>query len=97
MRCLQVFGVDGAEVFTGGRLDIALVYQVCDTAKRGLNDVLIESGARLSGAFIEQDLVNDLILFQAPKLMGASAKSLVELPHINELADAKMLKIILIK
>ena len=34
VRCPQVLGVDGAEVFTGGGLDIALVYQVCDAAQQ---------------------------------------------------------------
>jgi diaminohydroxyphosphoribosylaminopyrimidine deaminase/5-amino-6-(5-phosphoribosylamino)uracil reductase len=84
--CKTVVDIHGIE-----KIDLkGVLHQL---AKRGLNDVLIESGARLAGAFIEQDLVNELILFQAPKLMGASAKSLVELPHINALADAKMLKI----
>jgi diaminohydroxyphosphoribosylaminopyrimidine deaminase/5-amino-6-(5-phosphoribosylamino)uracil reductase len=62
-------------------------------AKRGLNDILIESGGQLAGAFIEQDLVNELILFQAPKLMGGEGKSLVQFPHINELNAAKKLMI----
>ncbi|RGP39401.1 Diaminohydroxyphosphoribosylaminopyrimidine deaminase [Altererythrobacter insulae] len=46
----------------------------------GINDIVIESGAQLSGAFIEQDLVNELILYQAPKLMGSDGKSLVAMP-----------------
>ncbi|TYK67478.1 bifunctional diaminohydroxyphosphoribosylaminopyrimidine deaminase/5-amino-6-(5-phosphoribosylamino)uracil reductase RibD [Colwellia echini] len=59
----------------------------------GLNDVLIESGANLSGAFIEQDLVNELILYQAPKLMGGDGKNLVEMPVIKKLNQAKELTI----
>lgn len=31
MRSSQVFGIDGAEVFTRGGLNITLIYQVCDT------------------------------------------------------------------
>lgn len=62
-------------------------------AERGLNDVLVESGATLSGAFFEQDLVNELILYQAPKLMGADGKSLVSMPAITELNQAKALTI----
>ena len=62
-------------------------------AKRSLNDVLIESGGQLAGAFIEQNLVNELILFQAPKLMGGEGKSLVQLPSINKLSSAKKLSI----
>jgi len=62
-------------------------------AKLNLNDVLIESGSRLAGAFIEQDLVDELILYQAPKLMGAESKSLVDMASIENLSQAKELAI----
>jgi diaminohydroxyphosphoribosylaminopyrimidine deaminase/5-amino-6-(5-phosphoribosylamino)uracil reductase len=62
-------------------------------AQLNLNDVLIESGARLAGAFIEQDLVDELILYQAPKLMGADSKSLVNMESIENLSQAKELNI----
>ena len=60
-------------------------------AQRGFNDVLIESGARLAGAFVEQNLVDELILYQAPKLMGGDGKNLVEMPNVSTLAQAKSL------
>jgi diaminohydroxyphosphoribosylaminopyrimidine deaminase/5-amino-6-(5-phosphoribosylamino)uracil reductase len=62
-------------------------------AQRGLNDILIESGAKLAGAFIEQNLADELILYQAPKLMGGEAKSLVDMPNVSSLAQAKALSI----
>jgi len=62
-------------------------------AQRGINDVLIESGASLAGAFIEQNLVDELILYQAPKLMGAEGKSLVVMPELSLLSAAKQLSI----
>ena len=62
-------------------------------AKLNLNDVLIESGSRLAGAFIEQNLVDELILYQAPKLMGAESQSLVNMTTIEKLSQAKELNI----
>jgi len=62
-------------------------------AKRGLNDVLVESGATLAGAFIEQNLVDELILYQAPKLMGGDGKSLMTMANITQLSQAKSLSI----
>jgi diaminohydroxyphosphoribosylaminopyrimidine deaminase/5-amino-6-(5-phosphoribosylamino)uracil reductase len=62
-------------------------------AKLNLNDVLIESGSRLAGAFIEQNLVDELILYQAPKLMGADSQSLVNMTTIENLSQAKELNI----
>lgn len=76
-----------------GNLKIDLSALLALLAKRGLNDILIESGAQLSGAFIEQDLVNELILYQAPKLMGGEGKSLVAMPAITKLNQAKALTI----
>ena len=63
-------------------------------AQRGLNDVLVESGAHLAGAFIEQNLADELILYQAPKLMGGDGKNLIEMPNVSTLAQAKPLSII---
>ena len=76
-----------------GKLKIDLLALLILLSKRGLNDILIESGAQLSGAFIEQDLVNELILYQAPKLMGGDGKSLVAMPAITKLSQAKALSI----
>lgn len=59
----------------------------------GLNDLLLESGAKLAGAFIAQDLVNELILYQAPKLLGDDGLGLVNMPAIVQLSDAKKLDI----
>lgn len=56
---------------------------------QGYRDILVEAGARLSGAFIEQDLVDELIHYQAPKLMGGDGMSMVNFPNIVQLADAK--------
>ncbi len=62
-------------------------------AKQGLNDVLVESGAQLAGAFIEQNLVDELVLYQAAKLMGDDGKGLVNMPSVMKLSDAKALDI----
>jgi diaminohydroxyphosphoribosylaminopyrimidine deaminase/5-amino-6-(5-phosphoribosylamino)uracil reductase len=62
-------------------------------AKRGINEVLIESGARLAGAFIEQELIDELVLYQAPKFMGGDGKSLIEMPSITKLEQTKPLVI----
>jgi diaminohydroxyphosphoribosylaminopyrimidine deaminase/5-amino-6-(5-phosphoribosylamino)uracil reductase len=75
--------------FKANSLHIELTALLKLLAQRGLNDVLIESGLRLAGAFFEQNLVDELILYQAAKLMGASGKSLVAMPSITQLTQAK--------
>ncbi len=74
-----------------GKVD--LIQVLAELARRGLNDVLIEAGAHLAGAFIEQNLVDELILYQAPKLLGADGKSMAVMPEISSLSQAKNLQI----
>lgn len=74
-----------------GKVD--LVEVLAELARRGLNDVLIEAGAHLAGAFIEQNLVDELIHYQAPKLLGADGKSMAVMPDISSLSQAKNLQI----
>jgi len=57
--------------------------------ERGLNDVLIESGAKLTGAFVEQNLVDELIMFQAPTLIGADGKGMLNMPSVQRLSQSK--------
>ncbi|MGB0937384.1 MAG: bifunctional diaminohydroxyphosphoribosylaminopyrimidine deaminase/5-amino-6-(5-phosphoribosylamino)uracil reductase RibD [Colwellia sp.] len=71
------------------KLDLKAILKYLSQA--GMNDILIESGSNLAGAFIEQNLVDELILYQAPKLLGAEGKSLVDLPSITQLKDGKAL------
>lgn len=60
-------------------------------ADKGFNEVLIESGMSLAGAFIEQNLVDELVLYQAPKLMGHEGKGLVLMSSIEKLSQTKEL------
>ena len=49
-------------------------------ADQGINEILVESGAQLAGAFVEQNLVDELILFTAPTLLGSDARPMFTLP-----------------
>lgn len=48
--------------------------------ERHCNDVLVEAGATLSGALVAAGLVDRLIVYMAPKLMGSNARPLLTLP-----------------
>ncbi|SES95730.1 bifunctional diaminohydroxyphosphoribosylaminopyrimidine deaminase/5-amino-6-(5-phosphoribosylamino)uracil reductase RibD [Thalassotalea agarivorans] len=74
---------------SGHKIDLAFVLDTL--AARGLNDILIEAGATLCGAFIERHLVDELVLYQAPMLLGNEAKSLVNMPSVTTLAQASKL------
>jgi len=56
-------------------------------ALRQYNEVLLEAGAGLLGSFIRQGLVDELAVFVAPKLLGATARPLAAL-DIESISDA---------
>lgn len=72
---------------------LSLPHVIEALASKGLNDILVESGKRLAGAFIELGLVDQLVLFQAPILMGDDSRGLVDLPNVEKLSQAKQISI----
>ncbi|MFD1805874.1 bifunctional diaminohydroxyphosphoribosylaminopyrimidine deaminase/5-amino-6-(5-phosphoribosylamino)uracil reductase RibD [Pasteurella oralis] len=64
-----------------------------ELGQRQINTVWIEAGATLAGALIEQNLVDELIIYTAPKLLGDEARGLCKLPHLTQLADATLWKL----
>lgn len=62
-------------------------------AARDVNEVLVEAGPRLAGAFAEQGLVDEYQIFIAAKFLGSTARPLLELP-LTRMSEASELKII---
>ena len=60
------------------KVDLAAVLKVL--SQRQCNQVLVEAGAGLSGAFLTEGLTDHLVVYMAPKLLGSKAKALFNLP-----------------
>jgi len=60
---------------------------LAELARRHVNDLLVESGPRLAGAFIAAGLVDELIVYLAPHLLGDSALPLARLPLLSDLGS----------
>uniref|UniRef100_UPI00387E2FEA bifunctional diaminohydroxyphosphoribosylaminopyrimidine deaminase/5-amino-6-(5-phosphoribosylamino)uracil reductase RibD n=1 Tax=Neisseria elongata TaxID=495 RepID=UPI00387E2FEA len=50
-------------------------------AERGIGELLVEAGATLCGAFLQADLADEIVLYQAGKILGGNARSLFDLPE----------------
>lgn len=56
--------------------------------KLGINEVLVEAGPTLAGAFVAADLADELWLYQAPVFLGSEGRPTVSLP-LTRMADRK--------
>lgn len=68
-----------------GRVDLAAL--LAELARREINEALIESGPTLAGAALAAGLVDELVVYLAPHLMGDCARGLVRLPGVEQMAD----------
>lgn len=58
------------------------------------NEVLVESGAELAASFIASGLLDELVVYVAPKLLGSDGKALLNLQGPQALADAREFEIL---
>ena len=86
----------GAEVREfGAHGDMVNVFEVLAIlAERGINDVLVEAGPSLSGYLVEKELVDELVIYQAPHIMGSNTRGMFATPVWTALADRKALDIV---
>jgi diaminohydroxyphosphoribosylaminopyrimidine deaminase/5-amino-6-(5-phosphoribosylamino)uracil reductase len=90
-RQLEARGVRIETVSAAPRLDLAAVAQRLGTLE--INTVWLEAGPRLAGAMLAAGLVDELVLYLAPCLLGSDARGLFELPALSRLEDRHALKI----
>lgn len=83
----EVGGI-GAELVTvplddEGHLDLACALR--ELGHREVNQVLVECGPVLAGALLKAGLVDDLICYLAPSILGDSARGLAHVPGLDRL------------
>jgi len=66
-------------------LDLTAVMQLL--AARGINEVQVEAGATLAGALLRAELVDEVLLYVAPVLLGAEARPLFDGLSIDEMSQ----------
>jgi diaminohydroxyphosphoribosylaminopyrimidine deaminase/5-amino-6-(5-phosphoribosylamino)uracil reductase len=90
----QAIKLCGAEVVTlagaDGKVDLSGVLR--DLGQRGINELLVEAGRTLNGALLKADLVDELVLYLAPRLLGDAARGLAELGEFTQLQQGVALQ-----
>lgn len=75
-----------------GRLDLAQV--LAELGTRAINELQVEAGPTLSGALFAAGLVDELLLYVAPVLLGDTARPLLTLPPLAEMASRWSLRVV---
>jgi diaminohydroxyphosphoribosylaminopyrimidine deaminase/5-amino-6-(5-phosphoribosylamino)uracil reductase len=76
----------------GGRFDLVAVLRLL--GERGINEVQVETGATLAGAFLADGLVDELLLYVAPVVLGERARPLFEGLHIDDMTERLKMRIV---
>ena len=73
----------------GGRINLAAMLELL--GKREVNSVWVEAGSTLAGELLRLDLVNELIVYMAPHLLGETAQPLVRLGELENMEQRREL------
>lgn len=88
--------VSGPEVWRDDAPQVDLARMLEHLGERQCNEVLVEAGPTLAGAFLEADLWDELIVYVAPRLLGSDARPLARL-GLSRMAEAVTGKILDVK
>ncbi len=78
---LEAAGAEIVKLATGDRRpELSAVLE--HLAQMEINDVLVETGPVLAGAFLTAGLVDELVIYQAPHIMGSETRGMVETPDL---------------
>ena len=67
-----------------GRVDLKALLKLL--AARGINEVQVEAGAMIGGSLLSQNLIDELLIYQAPILLGGGAISPFAAPRLDNMA-----------
>ncbi|HJU06853.1 MAG TPA: bifunctional diaminohydroxyphosphoribosylaminopyrimidine deaminase/5-amino-6-(5-phosphoribosylamino)uracil reductase RibD [Rhodanobacteraceae bacterium] len=80
------------ELDSNGKLDLHAVMRLL--AQKQINELQVEAGPRLCGALFEAGLVDELLLYVAPVLLGDSARPLLSVPPLENMMQRRALRVI---
>jgi diaminohydroxyphosphoribosylaminopyrimidine deaminase/5-amino-6-(5-phosphoribosylamino)uracil reductase len=64
-----------------------------ELARRELNEIHVEAGTRLNGSLLQAGVVDELLVYVAPSLIGDSGLGMFNLPELTDLGEATRLTI----
>ncbi len=90
-EALRTAGAEVLQLGKNGKVDLGAL--LAALASREVNEVLVEAGSTLSGALLEAGLVDELVLYYAPVLLGDRGRGMFHLDSIVNMSDRMQLEI----
>ncbi len=94
-KAISALGAVGAEVVVipngAGKVELAELLR--ELARREINEVHVEAGHKLNGSLVAAGLVDELVAYFAPSLLGDAARGMFDLPELHDLAGRRSLDI----
>jgi diaminohydroxyphosphoribosylaminopyrimidine deaminase/5-amino-6-(5-phosphoribosylamino)uracil reductase len=95
-KALKDLGVEVVQApedrYKAGKTDLAAIAK--DLGARGFNEVTVETGAKLSGSLLAAGVIDELVLYYAPKILGDKAMDMFDLPEMTRLEQALVPRIV---
>ncbi len=93
MRALQA---QGAEIIVlpnaAGKVELHDL--MLELGRRGFNEVHVEAGYKLNGSLLNEGLVDELLIYLAPSVLGDAAHAMFHLPQLKTLSGQRKLNIV---
>jgi diaminohydroxyphosphoribosylaminopyrimidine deaminase/5-amino-6-(5-phosphoribosylamino)uracil reductase len=85
----------GAEIVVlpndAGKVDLDGLMR--ELARRGMNEVHVEAGFKLNGSLLRENLVDELVVYLAPHIIGDAAQGMFHLPELEDLSGRRELEL----
>jgi diaminohydroxyphosphoribosylaminopyrimidine deaminase/5-amino-6-(5-phosphoribosylamino)uracil reductase len=85
----------GAEIVVipnaSGKVDLAALMR--ELARRQMNEIHVEAGHKLNGSLLRENLVDELVVYLAPSILGDSARGMFHLPELEALPARYQLEV----
>jgi diaminohydroxyphosphoribosylaminopyrimidine deaminase/5-amino-6-(5-phosphoribosylamino)uracil reductase len=84
----------GAEVVVlpNAQGKVELMELMRELARREINEVHVEAGFKLNGSLLGEGLVDEILIYLAPSILGDSARGMFKLPELTDLAQKRLLQ-----
>jgi diaminohydroxyphosphoribosylaminopyrimidine deaminase/5-amino-6-(5-phosphoribosylamino)uracil reductase len=92
IAALKASGADTV-VIPNDRGKVELFKLMEELARRELNEIHVEGGHKLNGSLLQAGVVDELLVYLAPSVIGDSGRGMFDLPELTELSQAKALEI----